>query len=285
MPSQPAGNTAARAIGRQSWRSSSGVRSRHAAAASHDASRRTKTRRAYDEHHAAMRAVYGRPEFAQPSSFALEAFRHAAALAQADSATPRSVLDIGSGVGITTLNFAKMLRPPAIAVGMDVSAPCVGREQERLVAAAPPGVRLGFVLADIVEASAAGLEACAGRPFDLLYANATLHHLPPADLRAVLIALSSPRCCHPTRGVFAASFIGFSADSVRGINRPRPDGGGVLRCLTGRLAALDAARVLCRGVGWEGVEPAEVIDAESAEDDGGGVGAAVVTGDEFIPGR
>ena len=212
--------TTRHAAQRSSWASRHGARQlgaeRDASAAVLDA-----TRRAYDEHHAAMQAVYSQPQFGQPSHFMLDALRQATEVAASvpGELSPRSVLDVGTGLGTTALHFAQRVRPPsaAIVIGMDVSAPCINHARSKL--RAPQGVKLHYELADIgAPDTPALLESILRaknaaetkeRPFDLIYANATLHHLPPVDLKRTLRALASPRLCNPRAGVLAASFIAF----------------------------------------------------------------------------
>jgi ubiquinone/menaquinone biosynthesis C-methylase UbiE len=54
------------------------------------------------------------------------------------------VLDIGCGCGATTIELARRVAPTGYALGVDISAPMLGRARER----APVGLPLEFVLAD-----------------------------------------------------------------------------------------------------------------------------------------
>jgi SAM-dependent methyltransferase len=65
-------------------------------------------------------------------------------IAAADAKPGERVIDIGCGCGDTTIAFAERVAPGGEAVGLDVSAPMLGRARQR----APSGLPARFVLAD-----------------------------------------------------------------------------------------------------------------------------------------
>ena len=155
------------------------------------------------------------------------------------------------------------------------------------------------------------------KPFDLIYSTGTLHHLPPVDLLAALRGLRAR--AHPRHGVMVASFHAFTAASCM----PRQGGTGYARVrgltphkvrgLLGRAGGIggddeasirSALSALVRRFDHpimnQLFDPAselpdeyrskillDLLDAQSTDDDGGGLGACVVTGVEHlgIPGR
>jgi hypothetical protein len=161
-----------------------------------------------------------------------------------------------------------------------------------------------------------------GGPFDLIFSTGTLHHLPPTDLRHALRELRTR--AHPRRGVLLASFHKFAAASVvpraggssriRGLTPPAVrqlldgdaaqsardgatggrENSGVHRALHALLRRMDEPLVN-RIFSPSSDLPPEyrsrllngLLDEESTEDDGGGLGACITTGSEHlgIPGR
>jgi hypothetical protein len=159
------------------------------------------------------------------------------------------------------------------------------------------------------------------RPFGLIYSTGTLHHLPPADLRKALRALWER--ADPRAGVMVCSFHAFTAASllpsgsdgyacVRGLipavidTLVQPTVAGhmapprvakepaiLLALRTLLLQCRDAFvdRVLgpaCRVPPSQQIELLRgMVDAASTQDDGGGLGACLVTGQAHmgIPGR
>ncbi|MBZ5711729.1 class I SAM-dependent methyltransferase [Nannocystis pusilla] len=71
------------------------------------------------------------------------------------------VLDVGCGAGATTLALAGMVGPGGAVVGVDVSAPLLGRARERADAA---GLAVELRLADAADAPLGG-------PYDLLFSR------------------------------------------------------------------------------------------------------------------
>ena len=64
------------------------------------------------------------------------------------SAQPRAgerVIDVGCGCGATTIDFAMLVAPDGEALGLDISAPMLGRARER----APERLPVRFALADV----------------------------------------------------------------------------------------------------------------------------------------
>jgi SAM-dependent methyltransferase len=86
---------------------------------------------------------------------------------------PRSVLDFGCGVGDTSRTLASVF-PEATVLGVDSSPQAVAWAQEH-----HGDARVGF----------AGIDAFAGRTFDLCYLAGVLHHVRPAARVGVLEAL------------------------------------------------------------------------------------------------
>ena len=157
-----------------------------------------------------------------------------------------------------------------------------------------------------------------GEPFDLVFSAGMLHHLSPTMLLRVLIALRART--HPKRGVLVMTMIAFGGHSLM----PRGKGGrqGRLRGLHPKhaqrgdvenvLAALhpiilhcghtftqEMKRAIAREVDpWSNVPREQrtrtlsatlpgMVDDHSLADDGGGLGAELITADEVlgIPGR
>ena len=167
-----------------------------------------------------------------------------------------------------------------------------------------------------------GAVAVFERPFQLIYSTGTLHHLPPADLLTALCGLRAR--ADPGRGVLVCSFHAFTAASLMprkgGSSRIRGltptviqglPGGGKEREASGgapsatvdepvlgavrRVATSFNDRLLAEILAPGATLPLEyqhrflrdLVDAETTEDDGGGLGACVLTGEEAlgIPGR
>src|SRR5882672_277826 len=68
----------------------------------------------------------------------------ALALDRAQVGKGERVLDIGCGCGATSIELAQRVGPTGYVLGMDISAPMLGRARER----APADLPLEFVLAD-----------------------------------------------------------------------------------------------------------------------------------------
>jgi SAM-dependent methyltransferase len=85
----------------------------------------------------------------------------ALALARADAKPGEIVIDVGCGCGTTTVGLAKSVAPGGKVVALDVSAPMLGRAQERLAGADT----VDFVLADAAVHDFAGMGA------DLLFSR------------------------------------------------------------------------------------------------------------------
>jgi ubiquinone/menaquinone biosynthesis C-methylase UbiE len=67
-----------------------------------------------------------------------------ALVARAQVAAGEHVIDVGCGCGGTTIELARRVGPAGHVLGIDISAPMLGRARERV----PPDLRLEFVLAD-----------------------------------------------------------------------------------------------------------------------------------------
>jgi trans-aconitate methyltransferase len=100
-----------------------------------------------------------------------------AALRRLDRHRPGRIVDFGCGIGDVTLLLAETF-PQASVLGVDSSTRCVER-----AASAHAGERVTFA------AIGASAEAPASS-FDLLHMNGVVHHVPPADRRALLETVS-----------------------------------------------------------------------------------------------
>lgn len=204
---------------------------------------------------------------------------------------PQRIIEIGCGLGLTSANMTFLCGRGTRVLGLDSSRKCIRFARQHCRAA--PDTALTWLVADVAEVGTSALSdeclglAADGLPFDLVYSVATLHHLPPHDLERCLRCLAART--HAQHGMLAATFITFGLSSLV----PREGGGG------GRLCALPAspdpvaaAATVCAQLGMgahsTGAWPAQagqVVDACSCIDDGGGLGAVVRTGSEWIPGR
>ena len=221
-----------------------------------------------------------------------------------------------------------LCRSPARVVGVDISAPCVAYAREAWCSGRP-GTQLRFEVADVAQLDSTGLsrlldsdataasggaqrgpDGAAGHSaaccsFDLVYANASLLHLPPRDLSRMLRALACR--VDRLRGLLVANFITFALSSLQ----PRK-GGGYARLRGLRVQRQGEAvegmhqraqsrddeglvRAACRAISELGLTlryeddqerqlAKAFCDEHSALDDGGGLGLEVHTGSEFVPG-
>ena len=278
---------------------------------------------AYQSNAEAMEAAYSAAHMLGEKGMHRPAMRAAAdALQEAGERdmTPRRILDVGSAFGADAIVFAQMRPGPVEVIGIDACKACTEWAEQHLRRhRLKAGKTVRFITADVADlGSSEELDRRLGEPFDLVFSAGMLHHLSPTMLLRVLIALRART--HPKRGVLVMTMIAFGGHSLM----PRGKGGrqGRLRGLHPKhaqhgdvenvLAALhpiilhcghtftqEMKRAIAREVDpWSNVPREQrtrtlsatlpgMVDEHSLADDGGGLGAELITADEVlgIPGR